>query len=76
MEYPLELHVTAPEGTSPQLVLSAVAAATTEYLNVWGDHFTVSFSIKARCVVPMVDNPDDNPETPLAHVWVVFVPND
>ena len=76
MRYPLEMHVTAPDGTPAETITAAVLAAMPEYRNVWGDHFIVSYAIGLGTVVPQVDDPADNPETPRAHVWIVFIPND
>jgi hypothetical protein len=76
MTYPLEIHVTAPEGTAKEVVTAAVRAALPEYENEWGDHSAVSYSVELGQVVPIVYDEHDTPETPKAHIWVVFIPND
>lgn len=76
MVYPLTIEVNAPEDTPRDLILEAIAASLPEYRNCWGDHASFSYAIAQRAIVPYVADPEDNPETPIAHVWITVIPHD
>jgi hypothetical protein len=76
MQYPLEIHVSAPEGTSPELVTRAVADAMPEYANEWGDHVSYAWNLEAQCIAPIVYDAEDTYESPVRHIHIVVIPND